>query len=324
MRLGLFTLPFNDQPLEEVLEVAAKIGYQAVEISGHKDSRHLDLDAVLAGDKSVKKKVASRHLQISAISNHFEGMLIMGPHDETTDAWAPGPDPETKIKFGTQRMIKTAQVASELEVPVVVGFVGSSVWGKWYSFPPKNETVYEKAWGTFAERWNPILDKFREYGVKFALEVMASQMAYNIETSARAIKALGDRPEFGFNFEPAHLMWQSIDPVVFIKKFKERIYHCHAKDGETQPEEVMSSGVAPNGAWIRPDRGFRFRTPGYGDSRWPRIISALTEAGYDHVLSYEHEDPIITRREGAEKCYHFLAPLLIKEPFRGTSIFSFE
>ncbi|MHB8280381.1 MAG: sugar phosphate isomerase/epimerase family protein [Candidatus Humimicrobiaceae bacterium] len=74
----------------------------------------------------------------------------------------------------------------------------------------------------------------------------------------------------------------------------------------------------------RSDRGFRFRTPGWGDSNWRRIASALVESGYDYVLSYEHEDPIMSREEGAEKCIEFLKPLIIKKPLQGNSIFSFE
>jgi len=325
MKIGIFSLPYNDMLLGEFLDFAAGFGYEAVEISAHKDSRHIDINNVLAGGaKKIKEEVAARSLTISALTNHFEGMLVMGPHDETTDAWALSSDAESKIKFGTDRIIKTAQAASELGVNVVVGFIGSNVWGKWYSFPPKNEQLYQREWEVFAERWNPILDKFKEYGVKFALEVMASQMAYNIETCEQALKALDYREEFGFNFEPGHMVWQLIDPVIFVKRFKDRIYYCHAKDGELQPDCVGTSGVAPNGAWVRSDRGFRFRTPGWGDSNWRRIVSALVESGYDYVLSYEHEDPIMSREDGAEKCIEFLKPLIIKKPLQGNSIFSFE
>jgi sugar phosphate isomerase/epimerase len=325
MKLGIFSLPYNDMSLDEFLDFAKGYGYEAVEITANKDSNHIDInDVVKGGAKKILNAVESRSLTISALTNHFEGMLVMGPHDETTDAWAPSSDAEAKIKFGTERMIRTAQAASELGVDKVVGFIGSNVWDKWYSFPPKNERIYEQAWEIFAERWNPILDKFKEYGVKFALEVMASQMAYNIETCERALKALDYREEFGFNFEPGHLVWQLIDPVVFIRRFKDRIYYCHAKDGELQADVIGSSGVASTGAWVREDRGFRFRTPGWGDSNWRRVISALVESGYDGVVSYEHEDPVMSREDGAEKCIEFLKPLIIKKPLQGKSIFSFE
>ena len=49
-------------------------------------------------------------------------------------------------------------------------------------------------------------------------------------------------------------------------------------------------GVEGQGWW-------RYRIPGWGDTNWTRIVSGLMEAGYDGVISIEHEDPVW---EGAE------------------------
>ena len=161
----------------------------------------------------------------------------------------------------------------------------------------------------FADRWNPILDEFKKCGVKWALEVHPTGIAYNIETAQMALKALDDRPEFGFNFDPSHLHWQLIDPVIFIKTFGPRILHCHAKDAELQEDEVRRSGVMSTGSWRRPDRGFRFRVPGWGQVDWRRVITALVSVGYDYVLSFEHEDPVMSPEDGAEKAIEYLRPL---------------
>jgi hypothetical protein len=48
----------------------------------------------------------------------------------------------------------------------------------------------------------------------------------------------------------------------------------HAKDGELQEDEVRRSGVIPTGGWMRPDRGFRFRVPGWGQVDWRRVMTA--------------------------------------------------
>jgi sugar phosphate isomerase/epimerase len=77
------------------------------------------------------------------------------------------------------------------------------------------------------------------------------------------------------------------------------------------------SGVIPTGGWRRPDRGFRFRTPGWGDVNWRRVLTALAEIGYDDVLSYEHEGPIMSREDGCEKAIAFLRPLIIKTARNG-------
>ena len=69
------------------------------------------------------------------------------------------------------------------------------------------------------ERWNVILDEFKKYWVKWELEVQLTGIAHNIETAQKALAALDNRPEFGFNFDHSHLVWQLIDPVVFVKTF---------------------------------------------------------------------------------------------------------
>jgi sugar phosphate isomerase/epimerase len=109
-------------------------------------------------------------------------------------------------------------------------------------------------------------------------------------------------------------VWQGIDPVVFIKRLGKRIFHAHAKDAEVQADEVRRSGVLSSGSWTRPDRGFRFRVPGWGDVNWRRVMSALVAVGYDYVLSFEHEDPVMSPEDGCEKAIEFLKPLIIRKP----------
>ena len=321
MKLGVLTVLYNERPLEEVARQVADLGYEAVELAAWRDSNHLDLDRVLTdGDyrRKLREMLARYELTISALANHLEGQLVLGPHDATTDVWAKeGTSPNEKIRYGTRRLQDTARAAALLGVPVVSGFTGSSVWGQWYIFPPDNEKAYEEGFELFAERWNPILDTFRQEGVRFALEVHPTEIAYNIETAQQALKAIDHRPEFGFNFDPSHMVWQSIDPVLFLREFHDRIYHVHAKDAEVQRSTVARSGVIPTGAWMRPDRGFRFRVPGWGQVNWREVMTALVEIGYDYVLSYEHEDPVMSRDDGLEKNIQFLRPLVIREPLKG-------
>lgn len=317
MKIGIYTALFGDRPLEEVLPYVARLGYEAVELPAGKGNRHLDLKEVLSGGAArLKKMVAENGLTISALAQGVAGQLSMGPLDESTDAWAPGMSPDEKVTYAMDQLRLTARAAAELEVPVVTGLIGSHVWDKWYIFPPANEKLYERGFTLFAERWSTILDEFGKLGVKWALEVHPTGIAYNIETAQQAAKALGDRPEFGFNFDPSHLVWQLIDPVVFIKTFGSRIFHAHAKDGEIQEDEVRRSGVVPTGSWMRPDRGFRFRVPGWGQVDWHRVMTALVTVGYDYVLSFEHEDPVMSPEDGAEKAIDFLKPLVIKKPLK--------
>jgi sugar phosphate isomerase/epimerase len=321
MKIGIFTALFADWPLEKVARYVSKLGYEAVELPAWDNNGHvvlkdlLDRKAGKAG--ALKKMLADNGLSISALNHGVAGQISMGPRDVSTpntDAWAPGMSPAQKIHWAAEQLKDAARAAAELEVPVVTGLVGSPVWDKWYIFPPANEKLYHEGFQVLADRWNPILDEFKRCGVRWGLEVHPTGIAYNIETAQSALKALDDRPEFGFNFDPSHLHWQMIDPVIFIKTFAARIYHCHAKDAELQEDEVRRSGVIPTGSWTRHDRGFRFRVPGWGQVNWRRVITALVSAGYDHVLSFEHEDPVMSPEDGAEKAIEYLRPLIIRKP----------
>ena len=314
MKLGLYTTLFGDKKLEDVARYASELGYHMLELPVWRGNKHLNIDEILSGGASkLQNMLRTYNLEISALNNALEGQLVLGPLDRTTDNWAPVSQPEEKVKYATERMIRTAQAAAELGVPVVTGFVGSPVWDKWYIFPPENEAAYERGWAVFQERWGGILDAYRKYGVKFALEVHPTEIAYNIETAEKALAVLDGHPQFGFNFDPSHLVWQLIDPVVFIKRLGKRIFHAHAKDGELQIDEIGRSGVIPTGSWMRADRGFRFRVPGWGNVDWRRVITALAASGYDYVLSFEHEDPVMSPEDGAEKALEYLKPLLIKK-----------
>lgn len=316
MKIGVCTIMYDEKPLEEVARYVSSLGYQMVELPAWRGSHHFDLDACLSDrsyGRELKGMLARYGLEISGISNHVAGQLVLSSDDPTMNVWAPSCEPAEKVAYGMREMKKTAQAAAELGVPVVNGFVGSSVWDSWYIWPPEHEKLYEQGWELFASRWGEILDTFQEYGIKFALEVHPRQIAYNIETAQRAIEVLGGRREFGFNFDPSHLVWQMIDPVVFIKQLGDRIYHMHAKDSEIQEDEVARSGVIPTGGWMRRDRGFRFRVPGWGNVNWRRVITALATVGYDYVMSYEHEDPVMSREDGCEKAIEYLRPLIIKK-----------
>jgi len=313
MKIGIFTILFDDEPLDRVLGFISQLGYEAVELPVWRGTHHLDLDEVLKGGATAfKKRIEDHSLTISALSNHVEGQLVLGPFDGSTDVWLQG-SPDEKTSYGVKRMRRTAEAAAALDVPVVNGFIGAPNWGAWYIYPPANEQIYEQGFMLFAEKWGAIFDFFNAHGIKFALEVHPQEQAYNIETTRSALKAVNNNKAFGFNFDPSHFIWQLIDPVMFIKTFGERIYHAHAKDGELVKENLSISGCVPTGSWERSDRGFRFRVPGWGDVPWKRVLTALAEVGYDYVLSYEHEDPVMSREDGCKKCIEFLKPLVIQK-----------
>jgi sugar phosphate isomerase/epimerase len=316
MKIGLFTATFLEMKLEEVLKMAAKHGYQAVEIPAFTGNGQLDIDEIVKGDaaKKLLALVADNGLVISALANHTEGQLVLGPYGKDTDVFCKG-SKEEKITFGSERMIKTAQAANALGVSVVTGFIGCENFGRFFPFP------YSRGWADmeqeFVERWGKILDKFGEYGVRFAHEPHPNQLVYDIDTALRAVELMGGRKEFGFNFDPANLVYLGIDVENFIDLLKGKIYHVHAKDGELVSHNIARSGMIPQGDWQRLGRGFRFRIPGWGSVPWKKVITELSMIGYDYVMSYEHEDVTMSRQDGIEKTIAYLKPLMIDKPYEG-------
>ena len=196
MKIGLFTATFLDTPLEDVFKLASGLCYEAVEMPAFAGNPHLDIEQIVKGNNAadLKKMTQSYGLIISALANHPEGQLVLGPYGIDTDGIFKGTK-EEKIKFGIERMILTAQAANALEVPVVTGFIGCENFGRFFPWP------YSKGWADmeveFVERWGRVLDKFAEYGVKFAHEPHPNQLVYNTETALRAVELLGGRKEFG-------------------------------------------------------------------------------------------------------------------------------
>jgi sugar phosphate isomerase/epimerase len=168
--------------------------------------------------------------------------------------------------------------------------------------------MIEDGFRQFAERWNPILDVFAESGVRFGLEVHPTEIAFDLVTARRALDAIGNREEFGFNFDPSHLLWQGIDPVEFIREFPSRIYHMHVKDAIV----TLNGRTGVLGSHLNfgdPRRGWDFRSPGRGGVNFEEIIRALNQIGYDGPLSVEWEDSGMDREHGAREACEFLRKL---------------
>lgn len=311
MKLGVCAQVFAHLPLRAALDAAVRLGFEAIELPVDARSPHVDLDAALrGGGVEIRRAARDAGIAISALSNHQEGQLLLGPHGRDTDRIHPG-DAAEKIRYAAARLLRTAVLAEALEVPVVTGFVGCEDYARWFPWPDPDG--FEAMGPVFVARMTPILDDFARRGVRFAHECHPRQLAYNTETARWALDLLAGHPALGFNYDPANLMLAGVDPVVFIAELGDRILHVHAKDGELVAHHAARSGLLAHGRWDRRDRGFRFRVPGWGDLPWRRIVTELRAAGYDGVLAVEHEDPTMSRMEGLEKAVAALSPLLLRE-----------
>jgi sugar phosphate isomerase/epimerase len=312
--ITLFTGQWADLPLEDICRKASDFGYQGVELACWGD--HFEVDKALADSNYVtaKRDLLDRYdLQCHAISSHLVGQAVCDNIDQRHRSilppyvWGDG-DPAGVNRRAIEEMKNTARAAQQFGVGVVNGFTGSSIWHLLYSFPPVPETMIEAGFRQFAERWNPILDVFGECGVRFGLEVHPTEIAFDLVTARRALDAINNREEFGFNFDPSHLIWQGVDPVEFIREFPDRIYHVHAKDAIVTLNG-RSGILASHLNFGDPRRGWDFRSPGRGGVNFEEIIRALNQAGYDGPLSVEWEDSGMEREHGAREACEFLRKL---------------
>ncbi len=305
----IFTGQWADIPFEKLCPLIKSCGYDGLELACWGD--HMDVFKAAADQKycDEKRRYMEKHgLGLWAISNHLAGQLICDPNfDSRSDLFAPpecAGDAEAKRKWAVESMKNAARAAKNLGIKVVNGFTGSSIWHMLYSFPPVSDEMIEDGFKFFADTFNPILDEFEKCGVKFALEVHPTEIAFDIHTARRALDAIGNRPEFGFNFDPSHLLWQMVDPVKFIEAFPDRIYHCHIKDAALQLDGVNGI-LASHLNFGIPKRGWDFRSPGHGQVNFEEIIRALNRIGYTGPLSIEWEDCGMEREYGAKDACAF-------------------
>lgn len=309
----LFTGQFADIPLEELAAKARGWGYDGLELACWGD--HVDVARAakdLAYARSRREILAKHGLKIFAISNHLAGQLVCDPNtDSRSDLFAPKSchgNPEAKRKWAVQAMKDTARAAKNIGVNVVNGFTGSPIWHMLYSFPPVSDRMIDDGFARFAKLWNPILDVFDSCKVRFALEVHPTEIAFDIVTAHRALKAVGNRRSFGFNFDPSHLHWQMVDPVRFIRAFPDRIYHVHMKDAALTLDGT--SGILGSHLnFGQPGRGWDFRSPGRGGIDFEEIIRALNVINYRGPLSVEWEDAAMDREFGAQEACEFVHAL---------------
>lgn len=147
----------------------------------------------------------------------------------------------------------------------------------------------------FAERVGPLVEEAERLGVDVVVEnwpAGGANLMIAPEVWEAVLQAVPS-PRFGLCIDPSHLLWLGIDEVAATAAFGKRIRYAHAKDTEFLEAGRQRYGIYGRQLADRPGGGWwRYRIPGFGSVRWPGFLSALYEAGYDGVLSIEHEDSV--------------------------------
>ncbi len=317
MKLGVLTVMFGDRPFEDACKYLSERGVQAIEIGcgGYPGKAHCDPEVLLHDEKAFEKfmnTISKYNLEVSALSAHGNGVH---------------PNPEIAAKFNAD-FDNAILLAEKMGVKTVNTFSGCPGGSPEDKMPNWVTCAWPEDYLQILDyQWNEVLIPYWKKKVEFAkqhhVERIAFEMhpgfcVYNPETMLRIRAAVG--PELGANFDPSHLVWQGIDPVVAIKELKDCMFHFHAKDTRIDKYNVAKNGVLDTKHYGQvADRAWVFRSVGYGNSTyyWKEIVSALRTIDYDFVMSIEHEDSLMTPEEGLNKA---IATLKEAMTFEGKAV----
>ncbi len=314
MKLSVLSNSLGHLPLRQALEFFSRRGVQEIEIGcgGYPGKDHCDPDLLLkdaSALKEFKSAFADYGLKISALSCHGNPVH---------------PDPDTAAEFHRQ-FEQAVFLAEQLEVRRVVGFSGCPGGSpvdrqpNWvvYPWPPEFTQTLDYQWNeVLIPYWSRTAEFAQSHGVdRIALEMHPGFCVYNPETLMKLRGAAG--PVIGANLDPSHLFWQGMDLMQVIRYLGEAIHFFHAKDTALDALNTARNGVLDWKPFDDPSkRAWVFRTVGYGhDAKvWKDIIMSLRMAGYDGPISIEHEDGLMTSKEGLEKAIRFLQEVMLFEP----------
>jgi sugar phosphate isomerase/epimerase len=314
MKLGLFTALLSEMPLDAVIRLVKPLGIQALEFSTGNFGRPAHIDLGLTGNpgaaKEFKAKLEDQGLEISALNC---GGNVLHPNAQIA-------------KAHTETSRKTILLAETLGIRTVINFSGcpgdceNSKYPNFVStsWPPDFPEILKWQWEEkVLPFWTEHIKFAADHGVRVALEMHPGFVVYSPETLTRLREQVG--VDLGCNLDPSHLFWQGIDPCLAVRALGPAIFHVHAKDTKIYSANASLNGTLdtkPYGDEER--RSWLFRTVGYGHGSdfWSDFISTLEMVGYDHVLSIEHEDSLISVENGLAKATSFLGQWVIKEKLK--------
>lgn len=313
--LTLTTCQWADLTIEEVCKLAKEMGYDGLEMACWGNQldpvRAAKDDAYVAEVKAILEKYG---MKVQALAAHIIGQCVGDYNDPRLNNFAPAEladKPDEIRAWGIETMKCCAVAAKKMGAYVVTGFTGSPIWKYLYSFPQTTEEMIENGFQEVYDLWVPILDVFKENGIQFAHEVHPGEIAFDYYSTKRLLEKFADRPEFGLNFDPSHLLWQGVNPTIFLEDFIDRVYHVHMKDAAvTLNGRSGLLGSHIDFGDLR--RGWNFRSLGHGGVNFEDIIRVLNAYNYQGTLSVEWEDSGMDRVAGATEAAAFVRKIDFK------------
>jgi sugar phosphate isomerase/epimerase len=312
MKLGVMTNCFIRDTWDVAVTKAYDAGLSSLEpaAGGYLGKVHCNPEVLLKDSDAFKRFVdtyRSKDMEISALAVHGNPLHP----DEHIAA-----EHTTAIKNGVM-------LAEKIGIKILNGFAGcpgageNAKYPNWITcpWPPFFGEAVKWQWDKkIIPFWHEMGKRLQDSGIRLAFEMHPGDAVYNPETLLMLRDEIGD--VVACNYDPSHIFWQGVDPLIAIKKLKDAILHVHAKDVFIDEDVIKWRGNIdwkPQSDIIH--RAWTFRTLGYGHDRlwWKKFISTLKLVGYDGVLSIEYEDPLMSANEGLKKAVAFMNDVLIFE-----------
>lgn len=323
MKLGVMSALFSGRSLNEVVKFCAESGLGAIElpVGAYPGKPFFEPARVLASRSEqdrIKSLLKDHGLELSGLAVHGNPV-----HPDRSIA-----------KTHHDAFVTAVKLAPVLGTDIVITFSGCPGGAKgdsspnWVTCPWPNDFT-----DTLKYQWDEVLVPYwaaqaklcKTHGVRCAWEAHPGFCVYNpvtlIELSRRAMSSAGlkGKPVLGANLDPSHFFWQGIDPILAAQMFGEAglLFYVHAKDTELDRNEGPRNGyldARPYSALNTRSWNFRTCGDGHGYEFWKPFVSMLRRQGYDHVLSIEHEDGLMSVDEGFRRAVSFLKQAIIEEP----------
>ncbi|MBZ9849890.1 sugar phosphate isomerase/epimerase [Mesorhizobium sp. CA14] len=309
MKIGMITDSLGNLSFDEMLRASAELGLETLEFAcgNWSSAPHIDLAAML-------DSAATRAEFVAKVRDHG---LAIAALNCSGNPLHPGPQGKQHRQV-TGDTIRLASLLGIDRVVMMSGLPGGpgDANPNWIvtDWPPECADILRYQWDDcIIPYWHDLVQFANNLGIrKLCLELHGHQAVYNVQTLFRLRDAVGET--VGANYDPSHPIWMGADPIAAVRKLGSAIYYVHAKDTRIEPIPAAIDGVLD----ARPpnhyaERAWNYITLGYGhgETWWRQFCTALKQAGYDDVLSIEHEDMMLSPMEGMRKSVALLRNVAI-------------
>jgi sugar phosphate isomerase/epimerase len=215
-------------PWEEGVAEVARAGFAAIDVSASGGVRAVDSSGFSDSDRRRLRSLAEEHgLGISAVVTH------LGLADT--------------IRQGAPLDLDGAvQVAVDLGSPLVLLHIGGPAAHPWTT---------ADLWRTSLAHVRRACDRAAGNGIRIALDAVAPDFLTTTPLEVRRFLEEVDRPNIGWNLDPAYLSFYGFALDEAIELVGPWICHAHIKDHRGRPDDppwlVPGDGELDHGAWAR-------------------------------------------------------------------------